>query len=212
MKCAMLPLLAASLLLGSACTSTNPDADTATAASAADAASRPPGEGSEVLGAYDPGTADNTPATTAQALAGFSDAEFLLTAASSNQLEMQLGRLAAQEASTDAVRQFGQMMVDHHTTASQELASVATQLGVKPSAAITPMHQQLIDRLQGKSGRAFDERYMDVMETAHKLDIVMVEAKSKKAESPAVQALAAKMLPLLRTHLEQADALEKQVD
>ncbi|MCC3158856.1 DUF4142 domain-containing protein [Hymenobacter sp. 15J16-1T3B] len=211
MKRAFLPLLAAGLLLSSACTSTNPETEQASAARADAATNRPPGS-SEVLGAYDPGTPEAMNPTTADALRGFTDPEFLLTVASSNEMEIQLGTLAAQQGSTDAVKQYGQMMVDHHTTASQELSSVATQLDVKPSVAIMPMHQQLIDRLKNKSGRAFDERYLDVMETAHKLDIVMFEAKEKKAETPAVQAFAAKTLPMLRTHLAEANTLEKQVD
>jgi putative membrane protein len=204
-------LLLAAVLLTGACTSTNPETEQASAVRAEAAANRPPG-GSEVLGAYDPGTPTETPGTTAAALQGFSDAEFLLTAASSNQLEIQLGQLAAQQAGADAVRQYGQMMTDHHTAAAQELSSVSTQLDVRPSVAIMPMHQQLIDRLKNKTGRAFDERYMDVMETAHKLDIVMFEAKSKRAENPAVQEFATRTLPMLREHLSQANALEKQVD
>ncbi|WP_133257049.1 DUF4142 domain-containing protein [Hymenobacter edaphi] len=211
MKRASLGLLTASLLLSAACTSTNPETEQASAARAEAAVSRPPGS-SEVLGAYDPGTPETMNPTTADALRGFSDAEFLLTVASSNEMEVQLGTLAAQQGSTDAVKQFGQMMVDQHTAAGQELSAVNAQLDVKPSVAIMPMHQQLIDRLKDKAGRAFDERYLDVMETAHKLDIVMFEAKEKKAENAAVQAFAAKMLPTLRTHLAEANALEKQVD
>lgn len=211
MKRASLPLLAASLLLMAACTSTNPETEQAAAARAEAAANRPPGS-SEVLGAYDPGTPETMNPTTADALRGFSDTEFLLAAASSNEMEIQLGQLAAQQGSTDAVKQYGQMMVDHHTAAVQEQSAINTQLDVRPSAAIMPMHQQLIDRLRDKTGRAFDERYLDVMETAHKLDIVMFEAKEKRAENPAVQALAAKTLPTLRAHLEEANALEKQVD
>ncbi|RTQ50679.1 DUF4142 domain-containing protein [Hymenobacter gummosus] len=205
------PLLFLAAALLGACTSTNPETEQASAARAEAAQNRPPGS-SEVLGAYDPGTPAAMPPTTAEALQQFSDAEFLLTAASSNQLEVQLGQLAAQQASTDAVRQYGQMMADHHTQAGQELSSLAAQLDVRPSVAIMPMHQELIDRLKNKTGRAFDERYMDVMETAHKLDIVMFEAKSKKAETPTVQDFATRTLPTLRGHLEQANTLEKQVD
>lgn len=210
MKRACLPLLAASLLLIAACTSTNPESEQAAAVRAEDAANRPPGS-SEVLGAYDPGTSETTSPTTADALRGLSDTEFLLAAASSNELEVQLGQLAAQQASADAVKQYGQMMVDHHTSAIQEQSALNTQLDVRPSAAIMPMHQQLVDRLKDKSGPDFDKRYLDVMKTAHKLDITMFEAKEKRADNAAVQAMAAKMLPTLRDHLEEAKTLEKQV-
>ena len=210
MKRALLPLLAASLLLTAACTSTNPETEQAAAARAEAATARPPGS-SEVLGAYDPGTSEATAETTADALRGFSDTEFLLTAASSNELEVQLGQLAAQQGSAEAVKQYGQMMVDQHTAAIQEQSALNTQLDVRPSAAIMPMHQQLIDRLKDKTGPDFDKRYMDVMRTAHKLDITMFEAKEKRADNPAVQAMAAKMLPTLRDHLEEAKALDKQL-
>lgn len=210
MKRALLPLLAASLLLTAACTSTTPETEQAAAVRAEDAANRPPGS-TEVLGAYDPGTPETTSNTTADALRGFSDTEFLLAAASSNELEVQLGQLAAQQGSSDAVKQYGQMMVDQHTAAIQEQSAVNTQLDVRPSAAIMPMHQDLVDRLKDKTGPDFDKRYLNVMQTAHKLDITMFEAKEKRADNPAVQALAAKTLPTLRAHLEEAKTLDKQM-
>ena len=49
------------------------------------------------------------------------------------------------------------------------------------------------------------------LETAHKLDITMFEAKEKRADNAAVQALAAKMLPTLRDHLEEAKTLDSLV-
>jgi predicted outer membrane protein len=50
-----------------------------------------------------------------------------------------------------------------------------------------PVHQAMADRLMSKSGKDFDEAYMDLMETAHKLDIALFEVKSNRAENPSVQ-------------------------
>lgn len=148
----------------------------------------------------------------AATFATMQDPVFLLTTASSNLLELQAGKLAAQQATNADVKKFAQMMVDHHTEATQQLQAVATPLGVKPSQTLMPVHQAMLDRLQAKTGKDFDEEYMDLMETAHQLDIAMFEVKSKAAETPAVQSFATKTLPMLRSHQTMADNIEKQVD
>jgi putative membrane protein len=140
------------------------------------------------------------------------DATFLLTAASSNLLELQAGQMAAQKATSASVKKFAQMMVDHHTKATQQLTAIATPLGVSPSQTLMPVHQAMLDQLTAKSGKQFDESYMDAMETAHTMDIAMFEVKDKAAETPTVKAFATKTLPMLRSHRKMAGELESKVD
>jgi putative membrane protein len=140
------------------------------------------------------------------------DPVFLLNAASSNMLEIQAGQLASKNATNPDVKKFAQMMVDHHTKATQQLKSVATPLGVTMPQTMMPVHQAMADRLMSKTGKDFDEEYMDLMETAHKMDIAMFEVKSKAADSPTVQAFATKTLPMLRSHHTMAGDIEKNVD
>ncbi|MCB2408563.1 DUF4142 domain-containing protein [Hymenobacter lucidus] len=140
------------------------------------------------------------------------DPTFLMTAASSNMLEIQMGKLAVQKSANAEVKKFGQMMVDHHTKATQELKTVAVPLGVTLPQTLMPIHQTMADQLTGKSGKAFDEAYMDAMEAAHKMDVAMFEVKSKGAETPTVQSFATKTLPMLRSHHTMANEIEKKVD
>jgi putative membrane protein len=140
------------------------------------------------------------------------DPVFLLNAASSNLLELQAGQMAAQKASNAEVKKYAQMMISHHTKSTQDLKAVATPLGVTPPQTLMPVHQAMLDRLNNKTGKAFDEAYMDLMETAHKMDIAMFEVKSKAAEQPAVQTFATKTLPMLRSHQKMASAIENKVD
>ncbi len=145
-------------------------------------------------------------------LSNMPDAQFLLTAASSNMMEIQLGKLAVQQGSHAEVKKYGQMMVDHHTMASKDMMPVATQLSVTPPTTLIPMHQAMVDKLSGLSGKAFDQAYMDAMESAHTMDITMFSAKGNAAETPAVKALATKTLPMLRSHMKMANDIEKKVD
>ncbi|RAU82136.1 DUF4142 domain-containing protein [Pontibacter arcticus] len=146
------------------------------------------------------------------AMMNLDDPTFMMTAASSNLLEIELGKMAAQKATSPKVKEFGNMMVSHHTTATKNLKNVASQMSVTLPETMMPMHQAMVDKLKAKSGAEFDEAYMDAMETAHKMDIAMFEAKSNNASAPAVKNFAEKTLPTLRDHQKKADAIESKVD
>src|SRR5215469_13868965 len=59
-----------------------------------------------------------------------SDRSFMMKAAEGGREEVELGRLAQQHASNDAVKRFGQRMVTDHSKADQELTELATSKGV----------------------------------------------------------------------------------
>ncbi|WP_177204749.1 DUF4142 domain-containing protein [Hymenobacter arizonensis] len=199
------------------------DAGTSTAGSAAGSTSGSAGgstSGSGSMGASGAtsGTATSgieaaaDPTAFMATFATMQDPVFLMNAASSNLLEIKAGQMASQKATNPEVRKYAQMMVSHHNTATQELKAIAMPLGVTLPQTMMPVHQAMADRLMNKSGKGFDEAYMDMMEAAHKMDIAMFEVKSKAAEQPSVQAFATKTLPMLRSHHTMADNLEKKVD
>lgn len=197
-------LMAGALLLGASCTSTTTeDATTATTAeTTTDAA----------VGAAT--TPDATAGTEGDAvtMTDMNDPTFLATAASANMLEIEAGKLAVQNAANAEVKSYGQMMIDHHTRANQELKEVAKQLNTELPTTLLLPHQAMLDKVKGKTGAAFDEDFMDMMETSHKQTIAMFAAKANSAENPSVAAYATKTLPVLRTHLEAATRIEDTVD
>ena len=233
-------LVASVLVLGTACSTTNTGTSAAGGSTAGSTATTTTPMGSDMnptstpdansgmtaSGAL-PTTGAAAPATGASGAAGgaatdmnafmgtfatMQDPVFLLNAASSNLLEIQVGQTASQQATNPNVKKFAQMMVSHHTKATQQLKTVATPLGVVMPQTMLPVHQAMADRLLNKTGKGFDEAYMDLMETAHKMDIAMFEVKSKAAETPTVQTFATNTLPMLRSHRDMASALEKKVD
>src|SRR5215212_11368376 len=54
------------------------------------------------------------------------DRDFLMDAAMGGLLEVELGRLAAQQGASDTVKQFGQRMVDDHSQANTQLMTLAS--------------------------------------------------------------------------------------
>ena len=69
------------------------------------------------------------PAKPAQTQNDRADQEFLEKALGVNQLELQLGQLAAQHAFTAEVKAMGQKMVEKHTELGQQLAELSRQAG-----------------------------------------------------------------------------------
>jgi putative membrane protein len=148
-------LAASTLVIGVACSSTNTDATGGNASSTsgatgtqmgADMNSTPASDANSGVAAGGGATSPGSAGTSGTAAPGANDAAdinafmgtfatmkdpiFLLNAASSNMLEIQSGQLAAQRATNPEVKSFAQMMVSHHTQATNKLKNVARPLGV----------------------------------------------------------------------------------
>src|ERR1700692_2808049 len=59
-----------------------------------------------------------------------SDQHFMMNAAQGGMAEVQLGTLAREHASSQAVKDFGQRMIDDHSKAGDELKALAAQNNV----------------------------------------------------------------------------------
>ena len=152
----------------------------------------------------------NTGATGAPAgMGSFSakDRNFMMDAAMGGLMEVQLGHVAAQKGSSEAVKQFGQRMVDDHSKANSELMTLASSKGVTLPTALDEKHQKELTKLSGMSGAEFDRAYSKMMLSDHNKDVSAFEKQSTKAADPDLKAFAAKTLPTLQEHLQLAKAL-----
>lgn len=118
--------------------------------------------------------------------------------------EVELGKLAAEKASSDAVKQFGQRMVDDHSKANEELKALAQSKKITLPTEIGPEEKALRDRLVKLSGPAFDQAYMKAMLNDHLKDVGEFRTESRSGKDPNVKAWAAKTLPTLEEHLKMA--------
>jgi putative membrane protein len=153
---------------------------------------------------------DNTSATGSQAgMAGMSsrDRDFLMDAAIGGLKEVELGRLAAQQGASDAVKQFGQRMVDDHSNANTELMTLATSKGLTLPTTLDDKHRETVTKMSAMSGAEFDRAYAKMMLKDHEKDVSEFEKQSMKGTDPDVKAFASKTLPTLQEHLTMARAL-----
>ena len=153
---------------------------------------------------------DNSRATGEQAgMSAMSsqDQKFLMDAAMSGMKEVQLGRWAAQKGTSEEIKKFGQMMVDHHTKANTELMSLAASKGITLPTALDNKHQADVTKLSSRTGAEFDREFAKMMLKDHDKAVNMFEKQSEKGADADLKAFAAKALPTLQEHLQQARAL-----
>lgn len=135
------------------------------------------------------------------------DSKFMVKAASGGMMEVELGQAAQQKAQSQRVKDFGAMMVRDHTQANNELKALAANKNVSLPAALGDDHQKHVNELNEKTGADFDKAYMSMMVDDHKKDISEFEDAANKGNDADIKAFAAKTLPVLRTHLDSAQAV-----
>jgi putative membrane protein len=141
-----------------------------------------------------------------------SDTKFMKEAAMGGMLEVELGRLAVQNAASDQVKQFGQRMVDDHGKANDELKSLAQAEGVSLPTELDAKHAREVQKFQKLTGAQFDREYMKMMVEDHHKDIKAFEHEAKRGDDPEVKAFADKTLPTLKEHLSMADQARHTVE
>jgi len=135
------------------------------------------------------------------------DEHFVHEAAAGGMLEVELGRLAAERASSAEVKAFGQRMVTDHGKANQQLTRIASSKGMTLARALPADKQRERDMFARLSGAEFDRMYMDHMLKEHKKDVAEFEKQAEKGTDPAIRSFAQQTLPTLREHLTLAESL-----
>ena len=142
------------------------------------------------------------------------DGDFVGDMIQDGRAEVMLGKLAQQKAQNARVKQFAAMMVKDHTRAGAELKSVAGNANIDLADAETEAedHAEVRNRLAKLAGAEFDREYMKAMVDDHEKAVDEVEDKAENASSDHVKQWAAKTLPALKKHLEEARQIHESLD
>ena len=130
--------------------------------------------------------------------------EFLANAGRGGMLEVQLGNLATQKASSNDVKQFGERMATDHGQLGQKLQQLSSNLNVTLPQDLKPEQQAIVSRLEKLSGKAFDREYMKEMVSDHIKDISEFERAASQATNADIKQFVSEALPTLRDHLKMA--------
>jgi putative membrane protein len=146
-------------------------------------------------------TGANAPAPSAKPAAGSNkaggklsaaDKTFMMNAAKGGMMEVEWGKLAAQNAQNADVKKFGNRMVTDHSKANSELMALAKEEGVTLPGAKSP----------GKWKS--DKDYMDMMVKDHEADLAEFQKEAQGGTDPDLKAFAAKYSKVVQEHLNMA--------
>jgi putative membrane protein len=130
--------------------------------------------------------------------------DFLSNAARGGMVEVQLGNMAAQKATSEDVKQFGERMATDHSQLGQKLQQLASNLGFSLPGDLKPEQQNLVSRFEKLTGKAFDSAYIKEMINDHAKDVSEFERAASQASNADIKQFASDALPTLREHLKLA--------
>jgi putative membrane protein len=160
---------------------------------------------------------------------GLSSAEqsFVKDQIKDSQKEIRLGRLAQQNASSPAVKEFGTMVVRDHTQMENQLRDFAERNGVdlrdisndNERATGTSGNANNPDNNYGddsglakKTGPDFDKDFIDKMVKDHKDAVDAFTKRSEDKDNLQVAQFASQALPKLEEHLQHAQRLQQELE
>ena len=139
------------------------------------------------------------------ALAAGSNNAFLKNAIRGDIAETKAGELAQQKSENADVKSFGQMLTTDHHQHMVEASSLAQSKNVEVPTQPNQEQKAEYDKLSKLSGKAFDEAFLKGMVADHKKEIAKYEKEAQSGDAD-VAAFAKKTLPVLKTHLQTAEA------
>lgn len=131
---------------------------------------------------------------------------FMKTAAEGGMMEVEAGKLAETNGGSQAIKDFGALMVKDHTKAGNELAQLARDKNVTLPTELSGAMKSHLEAMRKMTGKAFDKHYMDMMVNDHKSTVTVFENATFNKDAD-VKAFAEMTLTVIKGHLETAKKL-----
>jgi putative membrane protein len=136
------------------------------------------------------------------------DTHFIAVAAGAGMYEVEAARLALTRAGNPQVRSYAQMLLDHHTASNKELTTLVGSKGHRVAPGLPAELQQKIGTLTRLSGADFDREFVRMTGVQdHSAAIAAFEQGQRSVADRDLRAFIDKSLPVLRSHLQQAQDL-----
>jgi putative membrane protein len=137
------------------------------------------------------------------------DRQFARDAAIAGLSNVELGKLAAEKASSEDVRQFGKHLLDDQTKTNDRLKQVVNQQNISIPDALDSKHQSLIDKVAKLSGPEFDKAFLKQQLKEQEAQVRDFSDEAQRGTDPKVKTFAAGALPNLQQQLDAAKSLNK---
>src|SRR5438105_5860807 len=127
------------------------------------------------------------------------DKSFMMNAAKGGMMEVEWGKLAAQNGQNADVKKFWNRMVTDHSKANSDLRGLAKEEGVTLPGA------------KGPGKWKSDRNYMDMMVKDHQADLAEFQKEAQGGTDPDLKAFAAKYSKVVQQHLDLAKQTQSKL-
>jgi putative membrane protein len=219
MKRLTLPLLAAGMLALNSCSSadksTTDTASTGTSTSTTDASATAaaPATVDTANSATTTASASGAAGTTAGGMADANgptaphatDAEFMQSAAHSDQNEIQLSKMALTKGVSATAKSYANQMITDHTKSSAMLKPIAAKAGVTLPTDMDAEHKALAPTMAKLTGKEFETKFLAQMVTDHQKTANTLKAHQTMTKDTQLQGWITTTLPVVEGHLSMAN-------
>jgi putative membrane protein len=139
------------------------------------------------------------------------DRLFVRTAAIGGMAEDEFGQLAEQKGQSDAVKEFGRLMIADHGKANERLIDLAKEDGIAVPHELDAEHEAMRARLESLSGAEFDLAYLQVQVVDHQKTVQLLEYEIGSGQDVELKSFAAESLPVVLRHLRSAQDIQAEL-
>jgi putative membrane protein len=161
-----------------------------------------------------PGATGGAPAATPKT--GLTDANIVALLDAANKADSAAGAVAAKKGTRADVKAFAKLMMGEHHALRVQGQQLAKQLGVEPKPPerdpLAPYVASEMKALQTTpKGAEFDRTYIENEVVIHQAVLDLANQARVTTQTPQLRELIEKAVPIIRKHLEQAQAIQKEL-
>ena len=137
--------------------------------------------------------------------------DFVSKAGAGGMMEVDMGKLAQSNGSSNDVKEYGRMLEKDHGEAGDKLKSIANAEGISFPTTMTDEQNQHMAHLRSLTGADFDKAFIPMMIDDHTKDIAEFKKAAAGNENEKVKNFASTTLPTLETHLSKAKSIKSKM-
>jgi putative membrane protein len=135
-----------------------------------------------------------------------------------NSMEIDLGKTAKQRGKSQAVKDYGDMLVKDHGESNDKLTALAKRTGqripaVKPANEVEKQEKVAAKataaKLKQLEGEVFDREFLRVMVTDHERELAKIDSKLADVQHADLTEIVRAQKPVLQHHADRARELQK---
>jgi len=157
--------------------------------------------------------------TKAQSGGAPTDPQIVGIVTAADQIDINYAKLALSKTKNREVRDFAQQMItDHHTSVQNSVNGLAAKLNVTPadsgtSNSLNAQTQQMMQKLQGLRGKAFEKAYIDNEVAYHQAVINATKTVLiPSAQNAELKSALEGATPLFEGHLQHAERVQSAIE